>query len=486
MARSTWLRVGTTLSLLTLLSCQTGPNGSGWPTMGGPGRFALDFGGARPGTSPGAGAAGSAAPEPGGLPIGKHAQGATPGEGDLAVVTNAAPPAAEPVAERRGSGGGGSRRRSTPAPAATPTPGPTPPLLEPLSFAATFGNPADPLKIDGVRLDPDFATNGELHLAFSVFGQDGTDLSALVDPTKTRAVMSFADEAPTPAPTATPTAAPTATPTPAPTPTPTASSSSGPYRLLDLTAISVVVEAIPGNGRPPLDVVLAIDSTGSMLDTDPDRLRVGAAKGYIDQMRPADQLAVMDFALGLPPAGAIPNLTFDGIPNMRLLHDMSKDRDAAKLAIDQITASGGTNLYDALARSITYLTTQTGNRPRGLIALTDGQENASTMATLEDVAAAAQANDVLLMLLAFSGYDETAMHQVTTEAGGWFVGAEDPTTLETQFGAAVRTLNGNAQAIIFVPQDQRIARHMAGRLTVTIDGQDYSGTFNVKPPPVGP
>ena len=471
--RRTWVRLGTALSILTLLSCQGGPAGPGLGGLGGPGRFALDFGGGVAASPAAAEATPSRAPAP-----------PPPPAAITSTAAAAAPPVATPASERRRSGGVSRGGGGAPA-QATPTPGPTPPMLEPVSFAATFGNPGDPLKIDGIRLDADFAANGKLHLAFSVIAPDGTDLSTRVDPLRARAVMSFSDAVPTPAPTPppTPTPTPTATATPEPTPTPGASAAA--FRLLDLSAIEVVIDAIPGNGRPPLDVVLAIDSTGSMIDTDPDRLRVGAAKGYVDQMRPADELAVMDFATGLVTTGALPHPVFDGIPHMRLLHAMSKDRDAAKAAIDLVTEQGGTNLYDALSRSITYLTSGKGNRPLGLIALTDGQDNASS-ATITQVAAEAEAHGVLLMLLAFSGYDEKAMHQVTTEAGGWFVGAEDPTTLETQFGAAVRTLGGNAQAIIYVPADQRIAKHMAGRMTVTIDGQDYSGTFNVQPPPVGP
>jgi Mg-chelatase subunit ChlD len=342
----------------------------------------------------------------------------------------------------------GGRRRRPSAPALPPLP--EAPALAPITGTGTIGNPADALRVDGLRFDPDFATNGKVHVAFSLV-LDGQDLTGRVDPAKLKAAMAF-DMAPPPA--------------------------GGAYRVLDLTALEVEVQGAKALGRPPLDAVLDIDSSGSMGGTDPDRLRVAAIQRYIDGMRPDDQVAVMDFASCETATVSDPLATFTV---SRLLYPFGKDRDAAKSAVDLVSACSNTPLYDSIMEGIGYLAAKPGNRPRALVALSDGTDNAS-VATIHDVISAAKAHDVLLMMLAFSTYHEPTLQQMVSGSGGYFIGAEDASTLEAQYVSAVRTVNGNAQAIMVVPADKRIAQHMSGRLTATIDGKDYSGTFNAAPP----
>jgi Mg-chelatase subunit ChlD len=346
--------------------------------------------------------------------------------------------------------GSGGRRRRPSAPALPPLP--EAPELAPITGTGTIGNPADALRVDGLRFDADYAANGKVHVAFSLV-LDGQDLTSRVDPAKLKAAMAF-DTAPIPAPA---------------------------YRVLDLTTLEVKVEGAKAVGRPPLDTVIDIDSSGSMGGTDPDRLRVAAIQRYIDGMRPDDQVAVMDFASCETATVSDPLASFSV---SRLLYPFGKDRDAAKAAIDLVTACSSTPLYDSIMEGIGYLAAKPGNRPRALVALSDGTDNVS-VATIHDVIAAAKANDVLLMMLAFSTYHEPTLQQMVSGSGGYFIGAEDASTLEAQYVSAIRTVNGNAQAVMYVPADKRIAQHMSGRLTATIDGKDYSGTFNAVPPGAG-
>lgn len=421
MRRTFWRNAAIAAALLSL-SCQAVAPGAAGPT-----RPSLAFGQVESLTPP--------APM---LVVGTPA--ATPAAATPAPVEVITTP---PPAVRSG---GGSRRRSTPAlPALPEAIG-----LDPVTGNGTIGNPADALRVDGLRFDPDFATNGKVHVAFSLV-LDGQDQTSRVDPAKLKAAMAF-EAAPPPA--------------------------SGAYRVLDLTTIEVKVEGAKAAGRPPLDAMIDIDSSGSMGGTDPERLRVAAIQRYIDGMRPEDRVALMDFASCEPATVSDPLATFS---ISRLLYPLGKDRAAAKAAIDMVTACASTPLYDSIIEGIGYLAAQPGNRPRALIALSDGTDNASS-ATIQDVIAAAKANDVLLMMLAFSTYDEPTLQQMVSGSGGYFIGAEDASTLEAQYVSAVRTVNGNAQAIIYVPADQRIAQHMSGRLTATIGGKEYSGTFNAVPP----
>lgn len=368
----------------------------------------------------------------------------TPGDAPSAAPTPS--PTATP---RRSSGGGGSRRS---APVATPTPIPAPSFapFDPAPGGATIADPSEPLKIDGIRFDPDFATNGKLHLAFSVL-VDGQERSADIDPVRTYAAVAFA----APAPAA--------------------------YRVQAVDGIEVTIEATKGQGRPPLDVVIDVDGTGSMTWTDPQRKRVEGAKRYIDQMRTEDRAAVMDFSTLIGTVGGGVTDPLAAFSASRLLFAMAKDPAAAKAAAEQVAETGNTNLYDSIFEAITYVDAVAGNRPRAVVVLTDGQDN-SSVRTIHQVTAEAKAKNVLLMMLAFADFDPSAMNSLVSDSGGYFVGAEDPSLLEAQYESAVRTVHGNAQAIIYVPEDKRISEHMQGRITTMIDGQAYSGSFNVTLP----
>ena len=57
--------------------------------------------------------------------------------------------------------------------------------------------------------------------------------------------------------------------------------------------------SVTGAGHPTLnwtsqDVVLVIDSSGSMAWNDPLDLRIDAAKNYVDKLKPDDRAAVVD------------------------------------------------------------------------------------------------------------------------------------------------------------------------------------------------
>lgn len=371
---------------------------------------------------------------------------ARPNASSQAPSDVAATPTPAPTETPRRSSGGGGSRRSAP----TPTPMPTFAPFEASDSGATIGDPTDPVKIGGIRFDPDFATNGKLHLAFSVM-VNGQDRSADIDPAQTRAAVAFVDPAP------------------------------ATYRIQAVDGIEVTIESTKGQGRPPLDVVIDVDSTGSMAWTDGDRKRVDGAKKFLDQVRPDDRVALMDFSnqVGLLGGGVTDPLAV--FTASRLLFAMDKDIAAAKLAAENVLQQGNTNLYDSISEAITYVDAVAGNRPRAVVVLTDGQDN-SSVKTIHDVTGEAKAKNVLLMLLAFADYDPAAMNGLATGSEGYFIGAEDPTQLEAQYESAVRTVSGNAQAIIYVPDDKRIAEHMQGRLTTVIDGQAYSGSFNVNLP----
>jgi Ca-activated chloride channel family protein len=112
----------------------------------------------------------------------------------------------------------------------------------------------------------------------------------------------------------------------------------------------------------PMDVVFAIDSSGSMSWNDPDNLRRTAATNFVDNMTSVrDTAGVVSWDDGV-------DFTFG-------LSDDFDDTDGVKYWINQVDASGGTNLNVGLWEAIDML----DNNPRSnesvevIIFLTDGQ-----------------------------------------------------------------------------------------------------------------
>ena len=86
-----------------------------------------------------------------------------------------------------------------------------------------------------------------------------------------------------------------------------------------------------------ISAVLTSDASGSMEDNDPDELRAEAAKGFIDRMDSADQVAITSFDTETEPTSPYQAI--------RLRQGFTNNKDLARTAIDDATfSSGGTNL----------------------------------------------------------------------------------------------------------------------------------------------
>lgn len=111
----------------------------------------------------------------------------------------------------------------------------------------------------------------------------------------------------------------------------------------------------------PFSLGLLLDITGSMMEALPVVKR--ACLEMLDLLRPEDRVAVYAF-----------NERFECV------QDFTTDRRAAAAAIRKLQAAGRTALFDSLTRASMHLAQQKGKR--SLVALTDGNDNASAL-TLE-------------------------------------------------------------------------------------------------------
>ncbi|URI07644.1 VWA domain-containing protein [Aquincola tertiaricarbonis] len=107
----------------------------------------------------------------------------------------------------------------------------------------------------------------------------------------------------------------------------------------------------------PSDVVLVIDSSGSMQTNDPQNVRVSAAINFVGGMKPVDKVGVVDFDSGA-----------------RLAIGLSSDQGGISSAIRTIDSNGGTDIGAGVNIAIQQLLQNSNvNRNRVVILLTDGQ-----------------------------------------------------------------------------------------------------------------
>jgi Ca-activated chloride channel family protein len=132
------------------------------------------------------------------------------------------------------------------------------------------------------------------------------------------------------------------------------------------TETTVTIEVTGDGGTSstitPMDVVFAIDSSGSMGWNDPSDLRLSAAKGFVDNMDDSrDTGGVVSWDSDI-------DFTFG-------LSDDFDDTDGLKYEIDQVGASGGTNLNVGLYEAVSMLdaNTRVEDSVEVIIFLTDGQ-----------------------------------------------------------------------------------------------------------------
>lgn len=121
---------------------------------------------------------------------------------------------------------------------------------------------------------------------------------------------------------------------------------------------SLVAWPLPEEGGYlPFDVVLVVDSSGSMQGV-MDKAR-SAAKVFIGRMARGDRLALIDFDSSVRPVA-----------------DSSGDKAALTAAADRIEAGGGTALYDAVAQAVRSV--KPADRLTAVVALTDGKDESAS------------------------------------------------------------------------------------------------------------
>jgi VWFA-related protein len=131
----------------------------------------------------------------------------------------------------------------------------------------------------------------------------------------------------------------------------------------------------------PLDLVLAVDVSGSMENALVDVK--AAVKQLLAKLRPGDAATLVGFN----------DTTF-------IVAEREKDRQVREAAVELLASWGGTALYDATVRVLDMVSPEWGRK--GVVIFSDGDDRNSLM-TRETAMARVQASDAMLYTVGFGG-----------------------------------------------------------------------------------
>ena len=143
----------------------------------------------------------------------------------------------------------------------------------------------------------------------------------------------------------------------------------------------------------PLDLVLAIDISGSMEHALADVK--AAVKQLLAKLRPGDAATLVGFN-----------------DTMFIAAEREKDRQAREEAVDLLASWGGTALYDATVRVLDLVSREWGRK--GLVIFSDGDDR-NSLTTRENAMARVQATDAMLYTIGFGGGATTPLLRSSLE-----------------------------------------------------------------------
>lgn len=179
---------------------------------------------------------------------------------------------------------------------------------------------------------------------------------------------------------------------------------------------------IEGGGSKNLDIVFAIDSSGSMETEDPTDIRITASKLFVDKLGQEDRAAVVDFD-----------------NRAKRIQHFSNDKEAIKGQIDQIDSDGGTNLRSALTVAVDeFVVNGHDDHLRFVIFLTDGIGSWNDSAIRY-----ANKHDVTVFTIGLGqGVEQALLQKIASETGGKYYFAEEAFALDEIFErAAAETID---------------------------------------------
>lgn len=167
--------------------------------------------------------------------------------------------------------------------------------------------------------------------------------------------------------------------------------------------------------------VVLLDSSGSMRQNDPQRLRVTAGQLFVDQLGAARERDGVDFTLGVFHFGSV--LSTPGrFSNTQVLQDYTTDTQALRQGVAGTHDRGrGTPMFGSLREVIQELGTRFPGRAyrRLILLLSDGLDNWPSRGTLDQVVDLAVEHEVTILSVSLGQEaDEQGLARIAQASGG--------------------------------------------------------------------
>jgi tight adherence protein B len=186
------------------------------------------------------------------------------------------------------------------------------------------------------------------------------------------------------------------------------------FSLRDNDRLVSDVQVVPlGKTDTPVGVVLVIDTSGSMRDRSKIDAARSAAKQFVAQKGPNDQIAVVAFSA-----------------EPRVVINFTADTGLLNGAIDGLTATGDTALWDAV-RLAGGLFTERPDLQANMVVLSDGADTTSQTTASEARSGVLGANATVYAIGLRGGaeFDAGNLQSLASASGGKYVETSDPTEL---------------------------------------------------------
>ena len=208
--------------------------------------------------------------------------------------------------------------------------------------------------------------------------------------------------------------------------------------LLNGQKVAVKTATLPATGvaLPPLNLVIAIDCSGSIKNA------LNQAKAATTEMlatlrdRPNVRVKVIGFSKKVEPVA-----------------DWTDDLNAVTPAMARLKASGSTALYQAIADATTALKNQQGDRR--LVVLTDGGDTEGSKQSPTSLAETMRNAGIVPYFIGLKTeeLDTVTLGKMATQSGGFFRMAGDAADLRNVFGDAGRRLTRQAYRLVVTPRE---------------------------------
>ncbi len=210
-------------------------------------------------------------------------------------------------------------------------------------------------------------------------------------------------------------------------------------------AIDIEAKEVEGGARPPLNLALVIDRSGSMTGTKM-RYAKRAAQRLVDELGPHDRLSIVSYSTDVSVDISSRQATQAAKASMRA-------------SIDRLNAAGGTNISGGFTRASQQVqqnkSPETINR---VVLLSDGRATVgvTNVPQLRQMARQSLQKEVSLTTMGVGlDYNEDLMSAMADEGSGNYYFIDKPDTvvsiLESEFDALAETVARKASLVITLP-----------------------------------